>query len=43
MKLELRIFVVKSGKFQKMNQVVDIAANRVCGPGEGMRGVKLIS
>jgi hypothetical protein len=35
-------FVVNSRKFQKANQVVDIAANRVGGPGEGMRGVELI-
>lgn len=35
-------FVVNSRKFQEANQVVDIAANRVCGPGEGMRGVELI-
>jgi len=34
--------LVKSGKFQKMHQVVDRTENRVCAPGEGMRGVKLI-
>jgi hypothetical protein len=37
------IFVVKSGNFRKVNQVVERTANRVCVPGEGMRGVKLIS